>query len=301
MNNSVLLPNFVVVGAAKAGTTSLFRYLQQHPDVYLPARKELHYFTYDLLTETANGPGDKHALRDLIVTRDEYENQFASGGKKKSIGDISPSYLYYDVQDKIKNELGLIKIVVMLRNPIDAAYSHYTHLLGEHRETLGFYEAILAEESRREQGWGDMWHYTGTSLYSRNVAKYIDCFGVENVHVILFDDFVSDTQKVLKNLFIFLGIDDSVHIDVSKIYNRSGKPRSKFLANLMTTDNFLKRQIKKMLPNHLRMTLRLNIMDANTGMKPAIDKQSLEYLKQYFLKDIAAIEKILGRPTGWLK
>ncbi|HZA66279.1 MAG TPA: hypothetical protein VE592_04975, partial [Geminicoccaceae bacterium] len=138
----VRLPNFVVAGAAKCGTTSLFHYLKQHPDVFLPAQKELHYFAYDHLSRNSGGPGGARSLDFACATREAYEAHYRAAGSQVAIGEVSPSYFYFDeVSERIETELCAPKIVIILRDPIEKAYSQYMHLVRDNRETLPFFEA----------------------------------------------------------------------------------------------------------------------------------------------------------------
>ena len=124
MSKSIRLPSTVIIGAPRSGTTSLFFYVKQHPDIFLPVRKELHYFSYDLLKENVDGPGDQGALASLCATREEYEAHYASVRAEKVIGEVSPSYLYFSqVSERIRSELGEVKIIALLRNPVDKAFS----------------------------------------------------------------------------------------------------------------------------------------------------------------------------------
>lgn len=295
----VKLPNFLVVGAPKSGTTSLYYYLRQHPDVFLPVQKELHFFSCRLLQENTKGPGDKQVLGELCANRDEYSKHYAGVKDERVVGDISPSYLYYGVQENIKRELDNVKIVVMLRNPVEKAYSQYMHLVRDQRESLSFREALMAEEKRRLDGWSAIWRYAESSLYSRRLLDYMDCFGKDNVHVIVFEDFVSQPKETLKQLFLFLGIDESVCINTDVIYNRTGKSRSAAISNLLNRPSFIKTIFKAITPDAWRISVRLKIMDANTTKKVALDDKDSAHLRNYFADDISRLEMLLERSLNW--
>lgn len=294
-----MTPNFVVIGAPKCGTTSLYYYLRQHPDVYLPVQKELHYFSYDQLSENANGPGDKQVLNSLCANRDEYDKHFAAVNGEQAVGDVSPSYLYYGVQERIRQELGAVKIIAMLRNPVDKAYSQYMHLVRDQRETLPFYEALMAEGSRRDQKWSDIWRYAESSLCTERLQAYINSFGRENIHIIIFDEFVADAGSVMRSLFKFLDIDEHAPINTGETYNRTGKARSTVVANFLNRPNFIKSFVKRITPDAWRIALRLKVMDANTAEKDQIAPQSAQYLQEYFAEDISKLEELMGKKLGW--
>lgn len=295
------LPNFVIIGAPKSGTTSIFYYLKQHPEVYLPVRKELHYFSYaDLETQVA-GPGDRDVLNNLCSDWETYRRHYNAVDGQKAIGEVSPSYLYFShVAEKIKKELGDVKIVAVLRNPIKKAFSQYSHLKRDCREVLSFYEALHAERVRAHQGWGDFWRYTESSLYTDRLMYYFHVFGREKVKVYLFDDFVLDSEGLMKDLFSFLGVDHSFKVGTEEIYNRSGRYRSRFVSHFFSRPNLVKNLAKAIIPEWIRLPIRLKVLDMNTASKEAIDDRSRDYLVKAFSKDIEQLESLIGRKTGWL-
>src|SRR6267142_1253724 len=160
------LPNFIVVGAPKCGTTSLYHYLRQHPQIFLPARKELHYFSFRFMERLLAGPGDSNILATSCRTFEDYAAYYAQASDETARGDISPSYFYFtDVCQEIRERLGNPKIIIMLRDPVQKAFSQYMHLIRDGRETLEL-NAALAEEPRRiELGYAAMWRYAESSLY----------------------------------------------------------------------------------------------------------------------------------------
>ena len=156
----IKLPNFIVIGAPKSGTTSLFYYLGQHPDIYLPVRKELHFFSYEELSKRNHGPGDAEIVGNLCATYEQYVAHYRDVKTERAIGEVSPSYLYYSASaERIYSMLGSIKIIAILRNPIDKAYSQYMHLKRDGREDLDFTHALREECRRQGMGWSDIWYY----------------------------------------------------------------------------------------------------------------------------------------------
>jgi hypothetical protein len=296
------LPNFLIIGAPKSGTTSLFYYLGQHPDIYFPARKELHYFSYPYLKESSKGPGDVDTLSNLCKNTEEYEAYYDEVKKESAVGEISPSYLhYYNVADIIKSKLGLVKIVVVLRNPVEKAYSQYMHMVRDQRETMGFYDALLAENERKEKGWGGIWSYSGSSLYADGIEKYHSVFGKDNVKIILFEDMVDNTNTVVSELFSYLDVDSAIKSKTSTIYNRSGNSRSRMVSNFFLKPNGIKKIIKTIIPERIRGSIRLTLLDLNIEKKELMDLKSKKYLIEFFRQDVARLEDILGKKLNWLE
>jgi len=295
------LPNFVVVGAAKSGTTSLYHYLRQHPQVYLPERKELHYFTFDCMRKNSRGPGDADVLRHFCATREEYEAHYAEADAT-AIGDVSPSYFFYDevASQRIREELGDVRIIILLRDPIEKAFSQYMHLVRDNRETLDFHAALEAEAERARCGYAALWRYLESSLYADRVARYLGTFGPDRVRVELFQDFVESPERVIRRLFEFLGIDPDFRPQVSRVYNRSGRPRSKRMAAFIARPNPVSMVARKALPRSVTESVRTLLLRANTGVKDEIPEAARLRLRNAILEDVERVKGILGRDPGWL-
>jgi hypothetical protein len=296
------LPNFVVIGAPKCGTTSLHHYLSQHPDVYVPKRKELHYFSYPHIARFSAGPGDANILNHFCATRQSYENHYENAGKEAAIGDISPSYLYYaEVSGRIKMELGNPKIVIVLRDPIDKAFSQYMHLVRDNRETLSFYDALMAEKRHERDGWTPLWRYSESSLYAAKLKIYLDEFGEDRVKILLFTEFIRNPHGVMSELFRFLDVDSEFRPDTSKVLNKSGFPKSRLMADFLSKPNSVTALAKKLFPESVSSSIRSALVDLNTGAKGHIDDKSRQYLREFFAADVSEVERLLGKKMGWLQ
>jgi hypothetical protein len=198
------LPNLVVAGAPKCGTTSLYHYLKQHPEVYLPPRKDLHYFTREHLARDTAGPGDTAVLQHLCKDRAAYEAEFAGARGEKVLGDISPSYFdFAEVAPAMRRELGDARVVILLRDPVAKAFSQYMHLVRDGRETLSFYDALQAEADRASRHWSMIWRYVSSSIYAGRLSGYLDAFGADRVRIYLFEEFVAQPQATLIDLWRF--------------------------------------------------------------------------------------------------
>jgi hypothetical protein len=298
---NVRLPNFLIIGAEKCGTTSLYYYLKQHPEVYLPKRKELHYFSCEHMKKQMAGPGDKRILPALCATRQEYNAYYQHVRSERAVGDASPSYFYFaEVSERIQAELGKPKMVLALRDPIDKAYSQYMHLVRDNRETLEFYDALMAEKQRTKEGWSAFWRYAESSLYAEKIKRYLHVFGEDHIRIILFEDLASVPHLVMHDLFQFLGVDADFRPHTDTVHNKSGKPKSKILADFIAKPNVVTIVAKKIIPESVRTAVRVALLNINTGSKGKIDSQSQAYLREYFYHDVCEVEKILGRKLTWL-
>jgi hypothetical protein len=299
---NVKLPDFVIVGAPKCGTTSLHHYLAQHPDVFLPAQKELHFFSYADMARNAKGPSDAHVLRSACATRAEYEAFFADAGGARAVGEVSPSYFYYadTAAERMRAGLGEARIVALVRDPIEKAWSQYMHLIRDNREPLSFPEALAAEEQRTRDGWAALWRYAGSSLYMPAIERYRATFGAERVKVLVQDDLRRDTRAVVADLFDFIGVDAAFEPDTGRTYHRSGAPKSKLLANVISKSGPLSSVARAVMPDGLRTRVRTFLQNANTGAKGEMDEASRDALRERFADDVAALERLLGRELGWM-
>src|SRR5579863_751660 len=142
------MPNFFIVGAARSGTTSLDRYLSQHPQIYIAPKKEVHFFAANHFPHT--GPGDEWLNKRVIHEEEQYEQLFAGVTDEKRIGETSAYYLYLQgTAERIAHSIPAAKILILLREPIDRAYSAYMHLVRDGRETVSFAEGLRLEEERK--------------------------------------------------------------------------------------------------------------------------------------------------------
>ena len=294
-----ILPNFLVVGAAKSGTTSLYHYLKQHPDIYLNEEvKESRFFTYmDYLGATlCAGPGDADEAR-YPKTVEEYKKLF-SAENQQAIGEISPDYLYYHewVIPNIKKVLGDIKIIIILRNPVERAFSSYMHLIAAGRETLDFSQALAQEEKRVKDRYWFIWHYQQAGLYYKQVEDFLHNF--TNVKIVLFDDLIEKPATLYKDLCDFIGVQSTYIPDLSKKYNVSGKPKNevinRFLKQNRRAKFFLKPIVDSLGMGSLaRKSVKYFIeVNDNNMEKSVMDESIRSNLNKYYAKDILNLQNV---------
>jgi hypothetical protein len=218
------MPNFFIIGAQKAGTTSLYHYLDQHPQIYMSPVKEPHFF--EGMYQEYRWPGFR--ISPVTDLRD-YQALFEGVSDEKAIGEVSTSYLYSEkAPGLIKRSIPDAKLIAVLRNPADRAYSNYLHLVQLGLEPLAsFADALQAEEGRVRDKWGPMWYYRRKGFYRAQIERYFDTFGPDQVMVYLYDDLRGHSLDVLRGIFRFLGVDETFVPDTSIKHNTSGLPRSR--------------------------------------------------------------------------
>jgi hypothetical protein len=306
------LPNFLVIGAPKSGTTSLYEYLKQHPQVFLPDKKEPHFFSFEGRTCGYNGPGQEHFMKKRVTTFGAYQDLYRDTGDAVAIGDASTSYIHIPAAaDRIKTYLPDVKMIAMLRHPVDRAFSHYLHHFRNGGELLiSFEEAIAAEGDRQAQGWSPFWQYQDIGFYGRHLQRFFDVFDANNIRVYLFDDFIAHPETVTQDIFEFIGVDATLPaINTQTKHNVSylkTKPRSALLHKLLNQENWLKGLAAKMLPMNFRRQLRGALSRQNTQKlsqpyKPVLDPAVRQRMTERYRADILALQDLLDRDLShWL-
>ncbi|RIV17755.1 sulfotransferase [Alicyclobacillaceae bacterium I2511] len=274
------------------------RYLSMHPDIYIPPKKEAHFFATPDFPRYFTGPGDDGMNEYTLRTWTDYLKLFDASHTEKVVGESSVFYLYYPgTAKRIVNRLPDAKVLILLRNPVHRAYSAYMHLIRDGRETLSFAAALKAEPDRKKQGYEPMWLYRELGLYSEQVNRYFSVFGRERVHVVLFEEFTRQPQSAMQEVFRFLGVDDKIQVDVSLHMNESGIPKSQGLYNFISQPNFLKEWIKPLFPAGLRERLGLRAKSM-VLRKEALDTELAQELQAYYAPDVDRLEGVLNRPLN---
>lgn len=295
------IPTFFIVGAEKCGTTALHRHLSRHPQIFMSEPKEPSFFlAEDHRYVTQDLGGMSHSP---IRTLEEYESLFATAADAKEIGESSPCYIYSDVAPhRIKAKVPDARIIAILRNPMERAYSQFVfnQQLGWESHRLTFADALALEEERVEKN--SMWafHYTRRGMYSKQVGRYLDLFGNNRVRIVLYDDFVREPEKVLDEIYDFLGVDHITLENPRELHNVSGLPKSRLLHHITHTPNPLKSLLKSILPNKVRQQIQHQVRSRNL-IKPPASPDDLAHLKDVFETDIHALDRIIEPNTSvWL-
>ena len=296
---SIILPNFVLAGVARCGTTSLFHYLKQHPDIGFPSKKEPKYFSSIGLNFPHAGPGDETVDEGMIRTESEYVNLFRKLGGYDAIGEASSDYFFFHERtvEQIKALLGDVAIIILLRNPVERAYSAFNNLVRDGREKLSFLEALSQEEERMNSNWDWMWAYKRGGLYSDGILHFRREFS--RVKVILFDDFERKPELLTREVFSFLGVRENVSVNTATKYSHSGTPRNLLMRYLTTRDNkfmyALRKTVMSAVPRNVLESIAEKVLKKND-----MSERAREYLTDYFKRDIERLEDIIDRDlSAW--
>jgi len=293
-------PDFFIVGAPKCGTTAMNDYLQAHPEIFIPAKKEIHFFGADL-----------SFLKGKRVTEQEYMTYFAPAGNEKRLGESSVWYLYsQQAAAEIKAFSPAARIIIMLRNPVDMMYSLHSQRLYNDNEDLVNFEEALAAEADRQQGkrlyqnasdvMGSL--YRAAATYTPQVQRYFAVFGRDQVHIIIFNDFARATLEVYRQTCEFLEVDSRFQPDF-RIINANKSVHSATLRRFL---RYPPKPIRWLFP-------LLGLRPARQGFKgwlrrfnnryeprPPMEPRLRRRLQAEFAPEVERLSALLGRDlTPW--
>jgi len=296
-----ILPDFLIVGASKSGTSSVYHYLRQHPEIFLSEKqKEGRYFSQ--MQNCFEGPGDNTVEKTIIKDLASYQKLFESYSDEKAVGDISPEYLYFYEKaiPLIQEKLGVnVKIIIILRNPVDRAFSAYTHFVRDKRETLSFEEALKKEVERDRLNWLWAWQYANSGFYFQQVKAYLDNF--KNVRIIRYDDLLSDSAKIVAQICEFLEVSSDFDFDTSYKYNVSGEPKNQVLYKLETSRKLIN-FFKMFVPRSFVTRLKKRWTGEKQMIKSEMNPETRAELIRYFKDDILKVQELIRQDlSSWLK
>ena len=300
------MPNFLIIGAAKSGTTALYSYLKQHSDVYMSSVKEPRFFAFEGETLAFRGPKGHGARfnKETITDLKTYQSLFDDVKDEKAIGEASPAYLSSapKASERIHHHLPNAKLIVILRQPAERAYSSFLHTVKSGIETnLNFEVALASEDKRIRDNWGAIWQHRSLGFYYDQLVPYNNLFSKEQMRVYLYDDLQADAVGLIQNICDFLEIDNTFVPDVSFRVNRSGIPRSRWLYEfLKAPDNKVRDMLKPLIPKTLRKSAVKKVKTSNI-VRPEISAEMRQQLTLDYKDDILKLQDLIERDlSGWL-
>ncbi|MGQ0658302.1 MAG: sulfotransferase [Chromatiales bacterium] len=290
------LPNFLIVGAPKAGTTSLYHYLKQHPQVYMSPVKEPHYLSFGEMDLTGRFV---HKPRGMVLTAGEYERLFDRVRDETAIGEASTTYLASRrAADRIAARLPGARLIAVLRQPADRAYSSYLmyrQLFAEKAET--FEAALEAEQYAIDHNKHPYLHYRDIGYYSQQLNYYYQLFPKQQVQVCVYEDLLDRPLDTIKQIFAFLEVDDTFVPDMSLKYNVSGLPRNTVATRLLKLLHPVRHRIVRALPARLVSGVGQTLLKA-----PGLNPETRAALTAHFREDILRLQDLIDRDLSyWLR
>jgi len=298
------LPNFLIIGAAKGGTTSLYAYLSQHPQVFMSVPKEPSFFGNEGTDGLFNGPHDEDRAYHsrVITTFADYAALFRNVTDQNAIGEASVYSLYLpSAPEQIRKYVPEATLFAVLRNPADRAYSAYLHVIRQARERLSFAAALEQEPERIRQKWNPLWHFKAMGFYYEQVKRYYDTFGSSRVHIYLYEDFQKDPLGIVKEVLEILGLNTSFTPDMSRRYKKSYVPKypaaEKFLHQSKIKLQFAKQRWPKPLRWRVTYMERLidRIAEPNRMAPPPMQEDVRASLLSDYRDDILKLGDLLRR------
>jgi hypothetical protein len=273
------LPNFLIIGAAKAGTTTLYEHLRSHPEVFMPRFKEPRFFGF---------PGEGPRGKFPVQTLEEYEALFAEAGEARAIGEATPHYLRDPgAAERIHALIPGARLIASLRNPVDRAYSVYqmNQRNRDHNAEVPFVEAMRRDHNLQE-------------TYAENLGRFFALFPRERIHVLLLEDLEAAPRRTMREIFGFLGVDPAFEPDLSRVANPGGEPRSRIL-HRMLTDRRLAAVSRRLLPERAVEPLKA-LRSRNLAKRP-LGAAERATAASYFREDILRTQELIGRDLShWL-
>jgi hypothetical protein len=298
------MPNFVLFGTAKAGTTSVYKYLEQHPDIYMSSAKEPGFFAFEGEKPIFNGRGaQKWVDRSIVTDLESYQALFTGYAGQKAIGEASPYYIYYPLAaERMHHYVPDIKLIAILRNPVDRAFSNYLMTIRDRAEPLKDFQAALAAElDRIKDNWGPKWHYKNQGFYYQQLQPYYEKFDPKQIKIYLYEDFIAKPIELVQNSFEFLEVDPTFVPNMEEKYNVSQIPRNQALHKFLNKPNRIKSLIKPFLPLKFRQNLQQQAKQKilfKPELKPSIRSQLIREYREDILKLQDLIQQDLSL---WLK
>ena len=285
--------DFFIVGAPKSGTTSLYHYLSGHPQIEMSSQKEPDYFSDKAIHEQGI-----YYVKNRINTLAKYESLFA---QKESVvyGEGSVSYLFYDnVAEDIKNYNPNAKIIIMLRNPIERAFSHY---LMDYRLGLisDSFENIIAKKSKHKKSHLFYQQYIEVSKYATQIQRYLDFFEKDSILFIDYDDFKKNVSETVDKVYNFLNISTDFAANINTKYNAFTMPKNKII-RFIYSFVFLRKILTFLFPIYLVRNIRGFLFEEDE--KPELLKETRVLLGKIFNDDIRKLEEVLGKDySKWIQ
>jgi hypothetical protein len=284
------LPNFIMIGVAKGGTTSVSRYLAQHPQVFMCPIKATNFFGYEDARDWKwHDEGDPPLLRNFPVrTFEEYEAMFAGAKDELAIGEVSPQYIRCPTAARrIRERIPHVKLVASLRNPADRAFSGFLMRTRRGEPVDSFYKELTAQSSHVKEGF-----------YYRRLKRYLDLFPREQLKIYLFEEFKKDAGRIVNELFGFLGVDTRLSLDTSVRHNPGAVPRFRLLNRVLYSPR-LARIARALFPG-MKGTLK-HVRQLNLNPAPKLPGDLRAELVRIYREDILRVQELLDRDLSvWL-
>jgi hypothetical protein len=296
-------PEFMIIGAAKAGTTALYRAIRGHPGVFL-CEKEPRFFAFAGETPSFRGPNDHRLMTDVVTDAADYQRLFLGARPGQLRGEASGLYLYVDKAPRVAHQYApQARLIAILRQPAERAYSHWLHQRLTGAESLSdFVEACAAEPERLRAGWGATWAYLSRGFYGRQLDRWLEYFPREQLLILFYEDWIASPRETLARVWRHLGLESLPNATIRRLNVTSGQPRWRWLEQIIAYDNIFRRCARRNFPLAWRDVLSRLIHSLNHYRVPPLDPEIRRELTARFYEDFGRVEELTGRDLeAWKK
>lgn len=302
-------PDFMIIGAGKSGTTALFKYLQQHPNVFMPRVKEPDFFAVEGQTpvDPKDDPEMLYYYPQAIYNADEYLELFNEAGDHVKTGEASTMYMYKPgAPERIKKYKPDVKMIAIFRNPAERLYSRYLHLARDGQEPQGPLENMFDKSTI----WWRRHDLLFEGFFHQHLSKFFDLFEKDQLKIFLYEDLKNDTQRVIKEIYQFIGVDDSFQPETGIRYNESGIIKNKFKDYIIGNRSLIRRSVEAVAPGFVqnlrdnpRWQKKVKDLRRKNLERPQMSKELKQrIIDEIYKEDILKFQTLINRDLShWLK
>ena len=294
------MPNFLIIGAPKTGTTTLHYALMQHPDIFLCPLKEVGFFWAYEEDVLLLGPGAIRMKNVLVRNLEDYQLLFEKATTEKAIGEFSVRYIYHPrAPERIHRLIPNARLIASLRQPADRAFSAFYMNIRDGLEPCHDFREALEQD---RQGIRDQWitcRYLNRGFYYASLKRYLDFFDHQQLHISLMEDLISDPQHLIQSIYSFLGVENNLAVNMSKPSNASGIIRRPIQRFIWVNTNRLRALVRPLFNARLRhVVTEWFIRDLE---KPIFPPELRRELTNYYREDIERLQDLIERDLShWL-
>lgn len=296
------MPDFLVIGAARAGTTAIYSYLRQCPDIFMPRIKEPNFFAFEGQTLACRGPGADY-INNSVTGLAEYRDLFATAPADALLGEASPLYLFAEqAPARIRHHLPDARLVVVLRNPVEQAFSHFLYATKQSIEPLtDFTAALNAEDQRVADGWQPLFGYSAFPRYADQMARFLALFPRDQILIRLYEEFESDPATLIQDILTHIGVTSGFRPDMGVKHNAGGVPKNRVFQDFLMKSNPITRAIGYVVPQKTRLRIRDRLASLNLKRQTGMPAEARAILLTRLGDQIRALEPMIGRDlSDWL-